>query len=286
MKVILTQDIKSIGKKGQVINASDGYARHYLLPKKLAVIADNTNLNELKTKQDANKYRRDMSKASAEELSKKMKDFELVFKIKAGENGKTFGSVTSKDIADELDGLPQEKMHCSVMGHEALEDALKKYYGKDNEEWEDLAGNTHTGDKVVCTCFNVTESQIWEAIKVNGLKTVEEVTNYTKAGGACGRCRGVIKDMIDTYLEKEGKAPVLTATQKILKISKVIEQQISPELQKDGGDIELIDIDGNTVKVKLSGMCSGCKNASMTIKGFVESVLRDKVDSAIVVEQV
>ena len=93
MKVILTQDIKSIGKKGQVINASDGYARNYLLPKKLAVIADNTNLNELKTKQDANKYRRDMSKASAEELSKK---------IKAGENGKTFGSVTSKDIADEL----------------------------------------------------------------------------------------------------------------------------------------------------------------------------------------
>ena len=86
MKVILTQDIKSIGKKGQVINASDGYARNYLLPKKLAVIADNTNLNELKTKQDANKYRRDMSKASAEELSKKMKDFELDFKIKAGEN--------------------------------------------------------------------------------------------------------------------------------------------------------------------------------------------------------
>ena len=66
----------------------------------------------------------------------------------------------------------------------------------------------------------------------------------------------------------------------------MIEQQISPELQKDGGDIELIDIDGNIVKVKLSGMCSGCKNASMTIKGFVESVLRDKVDSAIVVEQV
>ena len=92
--------------------------------------------------------------------------------------------------------------------------------------------------------------------------------------------------MIDTYLKKEGKAPALTATQKILKISKVIEQQISPELQKDGGDIELVDIDGNVVKVKLSGMCSGCKNASMTIKGFVESVLRDKVESAIVVEQV
>ena len=78
----------------------------------------------------------------------------------------------------------------------------------------------------------------------------------------------------------------MSSAQKILKINKIIESQIAPELQKDGGDIELIDIDGNTVKVKLSGMCSGCKNASMTIKGFVESVLRDKVDSAIVVEQV
>lgn len=102
MKVILIQDIKSVGKKGQVIDASDGYARNYLIPKKLAVVADATNLNELKTKQDANKYRKDMSMANAKELSEKMKSYELTFKIKAGENGKTFGSVTAKDIADEL----------------------------------------------------------------------------------------------------------------------------------------------------------------------------------------
>ena len=102
MKVILTQDIKSVGKKGQIIDASDGYARNFLLPKKMAVIADATNLNELKTKQDANKYKRDMTKANAKELSEKMKNFELVFKIKAGENGKIFGSITSKDIATEL----------------------------------------------------------------------------------------------------------------------------------------------------------------------------------------
>ena len=102
MKVILTQDIKSVGKKGQIIDASDGYARNFLLPKKMAVIADNANLNALKTKQDANKYKRDMSKASAEELAVKMKDFELIFKIKAGDNGKTFGSITSKDIAEAL----------------------------------------------------------------------------------------------------------------------------------------------------------------------------------------
>ncbi len=102
MKVILTQDIKSVGKKGQIIDASDGYARNFLLPKKMAVIADATNLNELKTKQDANKYKHDMTMANAKELAEKMKSFELVFKIKAGENGKIFGSVTAKDIAAEL----------------------------------------------------------------------------------------------------------------------------------------------------------------------------------------
>lgn len=192
--------------------------------------------------------------------------------------------ITNKDIAEELGGLPQEKMHCSVMGHEALEDALKKYYGEDNIQ-EDLP---QTADKIVCTCFNVTENQIWEAIKINNLKTVEEVTNYTKAGGACGRCKGTIQDIIDTYYKAESKKEEtpLTATQKILKISKVIEQQISPELQKDGGDIEFIDLEGNKVKVKLTGMCQGCKNSRMTIKTFVESILKDKVDKNLEVEQV
>jgi len=201
--------------------------------------------------------------------------------------GKTIenaAKITNKDIADALDGLPQEKMHCSVMGHEALEDALKKYYGRNNIT--EKSNLPHSGDKIVCTCFNVTENQIWEAIKVNGLKTVEEVTNYTKAGGACGRCKGAIKDILDTYLRKEGKEPELTSAQKILKIGKVIDQQISPQLQKDGGDIELVDVDGNRVKVKLTGMCGGCKNASMTLKAFVEAILKDKVDSSLEVEPV
>ena len=123
--------------------------------------------------------------------------------------GKTLDEVkkiTNKDIANELGGLPAQKMHCSVMGREALEDALKNYYGEDSEEWQELEllseehSHDHSGEKIVCTCFNVTENQIWEAIKDNGLTTVEEVTNYTKAGGACGRCKGVIKDIIDTYL--------------------------------------------------------------------------------------
>ena len=174
------------------------------------------------------------------------------------------------------------------MGREALEDALKKFYGEDSEEWKemDLSGKADSEEKIICNCFNVTEKQILEAIGVNKLKTVEEVTDYTKAGGACGQCKGAIKKILDKYWEKEGKPKELTQTQKILLINKVIDQQISPQLQKDGGDIELVDIEENKVKVKLTGVCSGCKNASMTLKGFVESILREKVDKNINVEKI
>ena len=190
--------------------------------------------------------------------------------------------LTNKDIADALGGLPPEKMHCSVMGHEALEDALKNYY-HDDKMFDDK--ESQTTDKIVCTCFGVTEKQIWNAIKENNLKTLEEVTNYTKAGGACGRCKGTIQDIINTYLHKEEKAkkekPAMSSAQKILKINKIIESQIAPELQKDGGDIELVDIDANKVYVKLHGRCSQCRNSILTLKAFVEQTLKDSIDSEI-----
>ncbi len=190
--------------------------------------------------------------------------------------------LTNKDIADALGGLPPEKMHCSVMGHEALEDALKNYF---NEEITLNDLNSETENKIVCTCFNVTEQQIIEAIKVNNLKTVEDVTNYTKAGGACGRCKGTIQQIINDYLNNEAKEkaekPKLSSAQKILKINKVIENQIAPELQKDGGDIELVDIDDNKVYVKLHGRCSQCRNSVLTLKSFVEQTLRDAIDKDI-----
>ena len=188
--------------------------------------------------------------------------------------------ITNKEIAEELGGLPPEKMHCSVMGHEALEDALKKYYGDD---YEFLAQSEHS-EKIICTCFNVTERQIVEAIKVNNLSTLEEVTNYTKAGGACGRCKGIIQKIIEANVTKV--QPKLSAAQMILRINKVIETVIAPELQKDGGDIELIDIDENKVYVKLQGRCSSCKNSVLTLKSFVETTLQDKVSSDIEVIQV
>ena len=195
--------------------------------------------------------------------------------------------ITNKDIADQLGGLPPEKMHCSVMGYEALEDALKNF---DNMVDLDELRNEKKEEKIVCTCFNVTENLIWDAIKQNGLKTVEEVTNYTKAGGACGKCKGLIQDIIDTYYKKEEESKkdeqTLSPAQKILKINKIIESQISPELQKDGGDITLVDIDGNKVLVKLRGKCSGCKNSHLTLKAFVESTLRETVDKNIDVIEV
>ena len=191
--------------------------------------------------------------------------------------------ITNADIAKELDGLPPEKMHCPVMGHEALEDALKKYY--DEEIEFEIPSSEEKQSKVICTCFNVTEDTIKEAIEQNNLTTVEEVTNYTKAGGACGRCKKTIQSIIDKYV-KTNNEPKLSPAQLILKINKVVENVIAPELQKDGGDIELIDIEDNKVYVKLQGRCSACKNSVLTIKSFVETTLRDKVSKNIEVIQV
>ena len=98
------------------------------------------------------------------------------------------GKLTNQDIADYLGGLPQEKMHCSVMGREALEKAIAHYKGEPVAEAE---------GEVVCECFGVTEPEIERVVRENGLKTVEEVTNYTKAGGGCGGCHEAIQEIID-----------------------------------------------------------------------------------------
>ena len=95
--------------------------------------------------------------------------------------------VTNADIAKYLDGLPEQKMHCSVMGMEALEAAIANYRTGDTSVRE------LKDDPLVCTCFNVHESEIVEAVRINRLTTVEQVTNYTKAGGACGKCKGAIQ---------------------------------------------------------------------------------------------
>jgi len=102
MKVILLADIKGVGKKDQVINASDGYARNFLFPKKLAVEANSENMSKLKAKNDSNAYKKSLEKEAAEKLAQKIKGILLKISVKTGENGKIFGSITSKEIADNL----------------------------------------------------------------------------------------------------------------------------------------------------------------------------------------
>lgn len=102
MKVILLDDIKGVGKKDEVINASDGYARNYLFPKKLAVEANAQNMTKLNNKKEAASYKRNQEKQSAEELAKKIKGIMLKIRVKAGENGRIFGGVTSKEISENL----------------------------------------------------------------------------------------------------------------------------------------------------------------------------------------
>ena len=102
MKVILLNDIKGVGKKDEIINAADGYARNYLLPKKLAIEANTENLTKLNNKKEAASFKKDVEKQKAEELAKKIKGIMLKLKVKAGENGKIFGGITSKEISDNL----------------------------------------------------------------------------------------------------------------------------------------------------------------------------------------
>ena len=103
MKVILKADIKGVGKKDEVINTSDGHARNYLLPKGLAVEANAENMSKLKAKQDSAKYKKNQEKEEAIKVADKLGKICLKIKVKSGENGKIFGGVSSKEIAQELE---------------------------------------------------------------------------------------------------------------------------------------------------------------------------------------
>ncbi len=195
--------------------------------------------------------------------------------------------VTNKDIADYLGGLPEQKMHCSVMGREALEAAIENYRGGGKKKHE-LEGN------VICTCFGVTDKEIERVIRENNLTTVEEVTNYCKAGGGCGGCQAEIEKMIEKIQPDEIKqAPVtvarragkLTNIQKIQLIQQTINEQIRPALRAHGGNIELIDVEGNKVVVAFRGMCAQCRLAELTMKDVVEAKLREFVSEELFVEE-
>jgi len=195
--------------------------------------------------------------------------------------------VTNKDIADYLGGLPEQKMHCSVMGREALEAAIENYQTGGRKKHE-LAGN------VVCTCFGVTDREIERVIVENNLTTVEQVTNYCKAGGGCGGCKGEIEKIIENIQgEKAGQvteptprwAGRMTNIQRIQLIQQTINEQIRPALRAHGGNIELIDVEANKVIVAFRGMCAQCRLTEFTMKDVVEAKLREFVSEELFVEE-
>lgn len=195
--------------------------------------------------------------------------------------------VTNLDIVKYLGGLPEQKMHCSVMGREALEAAIENYRtgGKEKHELE---------GRVVCTCFGVTEKEIERVIRENNLTTVEQVTNYCKAGGGCGGCQGEIEKIIDRIQGDKAKEALkaaprragrITNIQKIQMIQQTINEQIRPALRAHGGNIELIDVVGNKVVVAFRDMCAQCRLTEFTMKDVVEAKLKEFVDEELFVEE-
>lgn len=233
--------------------------------------------------------------------------------------------VSNQDIADYLDGLPPEKMHCSVMGREALQAAIANYRG---EVWKD----DHDEGALICKCFAIDEGLVEDTIRANNLRTVEEVTNYTKAGGGCSVCHEGIEGVLTRVLAENGEMfipaaigpahtnPAVMADasrqlasvhnhgadttavasvvsieseelpetgikpdsgaatsprgmlKRIRQIEEVLES-VRPALQADRGDVELVEVEGNTIYVHLTGACSGCQMAAMTLGGIQQQLI-------------
>jgi len=208
--------------------------------------------------------------------------------------------VTNQDIADFLGELPEEKMHCSVMGMEALQAAFA-HIKKQNPAAKITDPVTEAGydpeglDRIVCHCFTVSERKIREVILANGLKTVEQVTHYCKAGGGCGGCKPDIEEILAKVNgnahpagapEAAAVVKPLTNLQRINLIQKTFDQEIRPALQQDGGDAELVDIAGDRIQVKLCGRCAACPSAHQTLKQYIEAKLRETVSPSLTVEEV
>ncbi|MBC1238046.1 Fe-S cluster assembly protein NifU [Nostoc sp. 2RC] len=211
--------------------------------------------------------------------------------------------VTNKKIAEYLGGLPEAKMHCSVMGQEALEAAIFKYRGIPLAVHEDDEGT------LVCSCFGISEAKVRRVIQENNLTTAEQVTSYIKAGGGCGSCLANIDDLIAAVKQESAVAVgtsyklstqiaanitttqvqsprPLTTVQKIALIQKILDEEVRPLLIADGGDIELYDVQGDNVQVVLQGACGSCPSSTATLKVAVEAKLQERVSPSLRVEAV
>jgi NifU-like protein len=218
--------------------------------------------------------------------------------------------IQNRDIVEFLQGLPEQKIHCSVMGAEALESAVYNWAQRRGVDLKKLGVDMHDQEteegRIVCKCFSITEPYLKRKIRELNLRTIPQITNAIKAGGGCTSCHhvpGGLQDLLDQIwggqsgpaadsaelptapAEPQGIAD-LSPFQFAKKVEKVIDEYIRPSLRLDGGDVEVVDIKGTIVYCRLKGACAGCAGASLTLKMMVERALKDEVDDRIRVIEV
>jgi len=195
--------------------------------------------------------------------------------------------------------VPPQKMHCSVMAYDVIKKAASQYKGVDMESFEE--------EIIVCECARVSLSTLQEVIRLNDLTTIEEITDYTKAGAFCKSCIRpggheakdiYLVDLLEEY-EKEKMANAadaavtgagldfnkMTIVQKIKAVDKVIDDNIRQMLIMDGGDMEILDIKENgeniDIYIRYLGACNGCASSSTGTLFAIENILKEKLDSNI-----
>jgi NifU-like protein len=215
-------------------------------------------------------------------------------------------NITNADIVKYLDGLPAQKIHCSVMGAEALEAAVFNWAQKREVDLAqlgvELTSREEQEGRLVCNCFSLTEPYIKRKIEELGLKTIPDITNSIKAGGACMSCHhtpGGLQDLLDEAWGQrdtpagetmqltgvgegaESTKAALSPYQFAKSVERVIDGYVRPMLQTDGGDIEIVDIKDYLVYARLRGACESCSGATATLKMIVEQTLKTQVDEKI-----
>ena len=214
--------------------------------------------------------------------------------------------ITNADIVKYLDGLPAQKIHCSVMGAEALEAAVFNWAQRRGVDLRalgvDLPSHEDQEGRIVCYCFSMAEPYLKRKIEELELKTIPDVTGAIKAGGACMSCHhapGGLQDVLDEVWgrpnvkvnmdtgsiekrgnespEEQGPSPYQFAKD----VERVVQEYIQPMLQRDGGGIEIVDIKDRQIFTRLTGACGGCPGAAMTLKMMVEETLKKQVDERI-----
>ena len=217
--------------------------------------------------------------------------------------------IQNQDIVEYLEGLPEQKIHCSVMGAEALEAAVFNWAQKRGVDLEELGVDIHKDEqeegRIVCHCFSLSEPYLKRKIQELALRTIPAITNAVKAGGACMSCHHVPGGLHDLLQEvwgtREGEPAATPAAslseeadaapgeepaelspyQFSKKVERAVEEYVRPLLKSEGGDLEIVDIKEMLIYCRLGGACAGCANADQTMKMMVEKTLKDVVDERV-----